>query len=124
MTENTFRVKSSEGKTKSIFGKLEGLLRAGNLFEDGIPVSYLPKVLFIAFLLIIYIYNGHQAERMVRSIEKLETEVEDLRADFTTLKADYMYSRLQSEVAKRVKKMGLVESQVPPYKIEIKEDEY
>jgi hypothetical protein len=31
-----------------------------------------------------------------------------------------MYARLQSEVAKRVAKMGLVESENPPYKIELK----
>jgi len=124
MAENTFRVNKSGNKPPSIFKRLENLLHAGNLFEDGIPVGYLPKVLFVAFLLILYIYNGHQAESLIRDIDKMEAEVEDLRADFTTLKADYMYSRLQSEVAHRVEKMGLVESKEPPYKIELKKDEY
>lgn len=104
----------------SLFRRMENLLKANDLFEDGIPVNYLPRILFVAFLLIIYIWNGHQAERMVRKIDQMEGEVEDLRADFTTLKADYMYARLQSEVAKRVAKMGLVESENPPYKIELK----
>jgi len=119
--ENTFRVnKSGDGQGKSLFKRMENLLKASNLFEDGIPVNYLPKVLFVAFLLILYIWNGHQAEKMVRKIDQMEEEVEDLRADFTTLKADYMYARLQSEVAKRVAKMGLEESEEPPYKIEMK----
>lgn len=118
--ENTFRVKKSGEEKKSLFKRFENLLRANNLFEDGIPVSYLPKVLFVAFILILYIWNGHQAEKMVRKIDQMEEEVEDLRADFTTLKADYMYSRLQSEVAKRVARMGLEESEDPPYKIELK----
>ncbi|MFM8741301.1 MAG: FtsL-like putative cell division protein, partial [Cytophagales bacterium] len=42
---------------------------------------------------------------------------EDLRADFTTLKSDVMFASKQSEVARRVKSMGLVESLTPPYKI-------
>lgn len=124
MAENTFRINTPDRKPSSIFKRLENLLKAGNLFEDGIPVGYLPKVLFVAFLLLLYIYNGHHAEKMIRRIDKIQVEVEDLRADFTTLKADYMYSRLQSEVAEKVAPMGLVESKDPPYKIEVKKDEY
>jgi len=52
------------------------------------------------------------------------TEVEDLRADFTTLKAELMFASKQSEVAKKVKEQGLEESMSPPYKIEIDPDEY
>jgi outer membrane murein-binding lipoprotein Lpp len=37
--------------------------------------------------------------RATRKIDKLQTEVEDLRADYTTLKADIMYASKQSEVA-------------------------
>jgi hypothetical protein len=35
-----------------------------------------------------------------------------------------MFASKQSEVAKRVKKLGLVESQEPPFKIVIEEGEY
>lgn len=120
MAENTFKINKGGTEKKSLFSKLESLLKANNLFEDGIPIGYLPKILFVAALLIIYIWNGHQAEKMVRSIDQMEEEVEDLRADFQTLKADYMYARLQSEVAKRVAELGLEESENPPYKIELK----
>ena len=54
----------------------------------------------------------------------MEREVEDLRADYTTLKAEYMLSGKQSEVAKSVSDMDLEESLVPPKKIEVSEDEY
>jgi hypothetical protein len=54
----------------------------------------------------------------------LENEVEDLRADVTTLEAEYMFSSKQSEVAKNVKTLGLEESKQPPYKIVIDESEY
>jgi phage shock protein A len=73
---------------------------------------------------IFYIGNSHYADKTIRKIDKLEQEVEDLRADYTTLKSEYMFASKQSEVAKRVKKLGLVESQEPPFKIVIEEGEY
>ena len=64
------------------------------------------------------------AEQTVRKINITQVEVEDLRADYTTLKADLMFSSKQSEVARKVKPLGLKESLTPPYKIVVKEGEY
>ena len=58
----------------------------------------------------------------IRTIGTLETAVEDLRADFHTLQADYMYDSKQSEVAKKAARIGLSESDVSPYKIVIPEE--
>jgi hypothetical protein len=66
----------------------------------------------------------HYAEKNIRKINKLEIVVQDLRADYTTLKADYMYTSKQSEVAKKAVEIGLVESNIPPSKIVIGSDEY
>ena len=60
----------------------------------------------------------------IRKINRVQAEVEDLRADYTTLKADLMFAGKQSEVARRVKVLGLKESSRPPYKILIEEGEY
>jgi hypothetical protein len=109
---------------KSFFGWVERTMRMEQVFEDGLPVRYLPYVLFLVVLGIFYIGNSHYADKTNRKISKLEREVEDLRADYTTLKADYMYASKQSEVAKKVKELGLFESLEPPHKIEIKKGEY
>jgi hypothetical protein len=45
--------------------------------------------------------------------------VEDLRADVTTLEAEYMLSSMQSEVAKRVASQDIEELNHPPIKIEV-----
>ena len=45
-------------------------------------------------------------------------------ADYTTLKADLMFSSKQSEVARKVKPYGLKESLTPPYKIVVEKGEY
>ena len=103
---------------------LQKVLRIPDLQAHGIPVKYIPYFLFLAAFCLIYIWNNHYAESTIREINKLESEVEDLRADYTTLKSDYMYSRLQSEVAKKVAVIGLKESQNPPNKIILEEGEY
>ena len=117
MAKNTF--KESGRKKRNLFAMMERLVRIDRFFEDGLPLKYLPNVLFTVVLIIFYIGYNHYADKNARSISKLEAEVEDLRAHYTTLKAQYMYSRLQSEVQKRVEPLGLEESMDPPEKIEI-----
>lgn len=126
MSENKFRIgqNKSEGTGKSLFSSLEGRLKIDTYFEEGFPVKYLPKILFVLFLSLVYIGNSHSAEKTIRKINHMQTEVEDIRADYTTLKADLMFASKQSEVARRVKAIGLKESLNPPYKIVVEEGEY
>lgn len=121
---NKFKVNPKGGKDNSLFSKVEKLFKLDNYFETGIPVKYFPVTMYITLLGIFYIANSHYAEKTTRSIDRLKTEVEDLRAEYTTLKANQMLSEKQSEVARRVKKLGLQESLQPPQKILIKEGEY
>lgn len=120
--ENKFKIKpnkTSEGGTpgSSLFSGFEKKLKLESYFEEGFPVQYLPKILFVLMLGILYISNTHYGEKTVRRINTVQNEVEDLRADYTTLKADLMFASKQSEVARKVKPFGLKESLTPPYKI-------
>ena len=125
MTNNTFKVKSNRVSGKgSLFSWIQNMIDLDGLLEEGIPLKYIPHILFITFITIFYIGNNHYAEKTTREIEKLEIDVEELRADYTSLKADYMYSSKQSEVAKKVEKLGLKENDIPPEKIVVKEVEY
>jgi hypothetical protein len=131
--ENKFRIepeRANESKVKeaspgkSLFSGIERRMKLETYFEEGFPVQYLPKILFVLFLGLIYIGNTHYAEKTTRAINAAQSEVEDLRADFTTLKSDLMFAGKQSEVARRVKGFGLKESLHPPFKVEVEEDEY
>jgi len=127
--ENKFKIKSksktkSKGFAKGIFSGIERRLKLENYFEEGFPVKYLPKILFVMAIGLIYISNTHYAEKTVRRINNIQAEVEDLRADYTTLKSDLMFASKQSEVAKKVKVFELKESLKPPYKVEVEEGEY
>ena len=84
----------------------------------------MPKVLFVTVLVIFYIGNSHYADSTIRKIDKLKVEVEDLRADYTTLKSDYMFASKQSEIARSVDRLRIQETLEPPKKIVIEEGEY
>ena len=113
---------AKEAAGKSLFTGIEKRMKLESYFEEGFPVRYLPKILFVMLLSLMYISNTHYADKTVRQIERAQTEVEDLRADYTTLKADVMYASKQSEVARRVKDMGLKESLRPPFKIVVEKE--
>jgi len=121
---NEMRIKPAKSNGKSAFSGLEKRLKLESYFEEGFPVQYLPKILFVVFLGLLYISNTHYADKTTRAIEKAQSDVEDLRADFTTLKADVMFASKQSEVARRVKSIGLEESLKPPFKVVVKKGEY
>jgi hypothetical protein len=124
MAENKFKVEQpGRQKREGFFGFVASKLKLDSI-ESGFPVKYLPKLLFIVLMGVVYVWNNHYAERVTRTIDDLENEVEDLRADVTTLEADYMYSSKQSEVGRKVEKLGLKESMEPPIKIVVDEDEY
>ena len=118
----TTEAKSSDGK--SFFSGIENKLKLEYYFEEGFPTQYLPKILFVMTLGLLYIGNTHYAEKAVRRINATQAEVEDLRADYTTMKSDLMFASKQSEVARKVKNFGLEESLTPPFKVVVEEGEY
>ena len=101
----------------SLFRPLEQWLKIEDLSVERFSSAYMPQIMFLMCLGILYIGNGHFAENTIRKINVTQKRVEDLRADYHTLKADYMFDSKQSEVATKVKKSGLRESYEPPLKI-------
>ena len=117
-------VEEERVKGVSIFQLVDRYTRMDVLFQDGVPVKYLPYILYLMVVALFYIGNTHYAEKTIRKIDKIKIETEDLRADYTTLKSDYMEASKQSEVARKVAPAGLVESSSPPYQVEVYGEEY
>jgi hypothetical protein len=123
MSQNTFKKKLKAGSApkgagrKTIFTWIEEKLDVKGILGEGVPVQLVPPVGFVVILALIYIFSNHRADNMTRKIEKAQQEVQDLRADVTTLEAEYMQSSMQSEVAKRVAKLDIYELNQPPIKI-------
>lgn len=70
--------------------------------------------LFLAVLAVIYIYNGHYADKTAREINKVSAELKELQYEYKTLKSDVMFRSKQSELAKSVDPIGLKELIAPP----------
>ncbi|NNC94159.1 MAG: hypothetical protein HKN92_01270 [Chitinophagales bacterium] len=76
-------------------------------------------ILFIALLAWFHIGNNHKAVNYIRSINKMEREIKELRWEYMTEKSELMHDSKQSEVAIKVKKLGLEELTEPPHIIEV-----
>lgn len=112
-------VETAPRSSWSLFSLLDRATSVDGLFREGLPVRFLPHLLFVMLLVLLYIGNTHYGNRMNRNIQRLKQETEDLRADYTTLKSDYMEASKQSEVARKVAAIGLVESSSPPFRITV-----
>ena len=115
MSTNTY--KSKDERKRGILSLLERFLHIDGSIKEVIHVRFLSQMLFVAILCLLYIGNRHYAEKLVRNISQLEREVEDLRADYTTLKSDYMFASKQAEISRRVARLGLHENKQSPEKI-------
>lgn len=113
MAVNTYK-HPEKRSSSNFFGWLNRLFHLDDNLQQVIHIRFLPHILFVVLLLTIYIANRHSAEKKIRAISRLEVQVEDLRADYTTLKASYMFASKQSEVAKRARKLGLKENNESP----------
>ena len=77
-------------------------------------VKQIPFFLFLTALAVLYIYNGHYADKTIRSINKTEKEVKELQYEYKTVKSEVMFRSQQSELAKAVEPLGLKEITVTP----------
>ena len=72
-------------------------------------VKQIPFCIFLGLLAVIYIYNGHYADKLIRNINSTEKEVKELQYEYKTVKSEVMFRSQQSELAKAVQPLGLKE---------------
>jgi hypothetical protein len=77
-------------------------------------VKQIPFFLFLALLAIIYIYNGHYADKTIRNINRTAKEVKELQHEYKTVKSEVMFRGKQSELAKAVEPLGLKQLEAAP----------
>jgi len=77
-------------------------------------VRNVPFFLFLSLLAVIYIYNGHNADKTIRNINKVSKELKELQYEYKTLKSEVMFRSKQSELAKAVAPFELKELTTPP----------
>lgn len=76
-------------------------------WSSDLILKQLPMILFLGFLGLVYIANAHLSERNVRQIQVLNKDIQELRWQYMSLKADIMYNSKHSEIEDQVKAIGL-----------------
>ncbi len=77
-------------------------------------VRNIPFFLFLAALAVLYIYNGHYADKLVRKINVTEKHIKELEYEFKTVKSEVIFRSKASELVKVVEPLGLKELIEPP----------
>ncbi|MFN0083345.1 MAG: FtsL-like putative cell division protein [Ferruginibacter sp.] len=77
-------------------------------------VRNIPFFLFLALLAVLYIYNGHHADKLVRKIAVTEKNIKELQYEYKTVKSDLIFRSKASELIKAVEPLGLKEPKLPP----------
>lgn len=72
-------------------------------------VRQVPFFLFLAMLAVFYIFNGHYADKTIRSINRTSKEVKELKYEYVAVKSEVMFRSKPSELVKAVEPLGLKE---------------
>jgi hypothetical protein len=80
-------------------------------------VHNIPFFLFLSLLTLVYIYNGHFAEKTIKDINRTARELKELQYEHKTIRSELMFQSKESEVVKAVQPLGLRELIQPPYKL-------
>ena len=73
--------------------------------------------LFLSLLAVLYIANGHMADKTIRRINSINNELKELQFTYKTLKSELMYKTEESQIVKLVEPMGLKISKEMPERI-------
>jgi hypothetical protein len=80
-------------------------------------VKNIPFFLFLSLLTVLYIYNGHFAEKTIKDINRSSRELRELKYEYKTIQSELMFQSKQSELVKAVEPLGLRELTEPPLKL-------
>jgi predicted membrane protein len=80
-------------------------------------VRNIPFFLFLSLLTVLYIYNGHYAEKNIKNINRTARELKELQYEYKTIKSELMFRNKQSEIVKTVEPLGLKELMQPPVRL-------
>ena len=81
-------------------------------------VRNIPFFLFLTLLAVLYIYNGHYADKLVLKISTTEKQIKELQYEYKTIKSDVIFRSKASELIKAVEPLGLKELTEPPVLLE------
>lgn len=123
MTKNNIKIKKKK-KVKKRFsmrensaGKTIHSILDGSILTKENVIQFLPFILFLSLLALIYIANNYYSEKIIIEKGEIKSELKELRYEHISKKFLLMDKSKQSEVAKKLEPKQIKESLVPPKKI-------
>ncbi len=80
-------------------------------------VKHFGFFMFLALLAVIYIANGHWADKTIRDINITQKQVKDMEYEYKNLKSLEMYRSRESQVTQAAASLGLKPATTPPVKL-------
>ncbi len=80
-------------------------------------VKNIPFFLFLSVLAVLYIANGHRADRIIRKINSTTTELKELQYEYKTLKSEVMFKSEERQIVKASEPLGLKVSKEMPQRL-------
>ncbi len=77
--------------------------------------------LFLSVLAVLYIANGHMADKTIRNINKTQKEIKELQFEYKTLKSEVMFKSEEAQVLKAAEPLGLKVSKEVPQRLQTSE---
>lgn len=84
------------------------------IFTSKWVVKNIPFFLFLSALAVLYIYNGHHADKLIRKIAVSEKNIKELEYEYKSIKSEVIFRSKASELAKAVEPLGLTQPKAPP----------
>ena len=82
-------------------------------FNYQLIVKNVPFFLFLSALAVLYIYNGHYADKLIRKIGTSEKNIKELEYEYKEIKSQVIFRSKASQLANAVAPLGLKELKKP-----------
>jgi len=114
MAEQTTNTINNEKAKKNFSFKA-----VGGLFNAKWLTGNMNFFFFLSLLAVLYIANGHMADKTIRNINKTQKELKELQFEYKTVKSEVMFKSEEAQVLKAAEPLGLKVSDVVPQRLQL-----
>jgi hypothetical protein len=111
------RLTMAKKQHSSRLDKLKDFRKKKTFLYNRWIVKNIPFYLFISALTILYIANGHYADKTIRKINATAKHLKEMEYEYKTVERDVIFRSKESELAKAVAPLGLKELMMPPFRL-------
>jgi len=109
--------RKKSGVARSVINVLNG-----EFLSRETAVQHLPYMFFLTFLLICYIAYGYYAEKTIRELDTVNSELKELKTEEAFTSSQLDTRRQETEVRPKVEALGLRSYQEPPLIIRVSDE--